>query len=157
MTDVTEEEPKRDWARTAVWGLVAGYFVLAMFVAAAFRSQAEEAEDRAESDRRIVVSQTLVSCRDRNATKDAVRGLIDQAIAEGSNGGNLDFAEIEGFEDLEAQDRAYWLNVGEVLNSAPSGSSITDRLQAYRDGLIDEDCKALAATLERQLREEDAS
>jgi hypothetical protein len=151
MTAVMEEEPsRRDWARTAVWGLVIGYFVLAVFVFFAFQAQGEEADDRVESDRRIVVAQTVLSCEDRNHTKKVLRETIDAALAGG--GGIGDLTKVPGFDELDPDTQEYFRN---LMAGGSDSQSSGDRLRAYRDSLIDEDCKALGRKLSAELEEAD--
>ncbi len=107
----------------------------------------EDQADRTEADRQFIVDSAVDSCEDRNFTKQALRDLIRTAIADNSRGMG-DLMQVEGFDDLPPSMQTYLRNLSQPSSDTPSTA---DRLRAYRDGLVDEDCGALAARIHAEL------
>lgn len=136
---------------------LAAYIVIAC--AAAFglwrvESTADEAHDaaaRAEATaiafEEAEVRQDAEDCANRNQTKDALRGVINAAIGENRSssggGGSLDPSVIPGFADLDPEDQVFWMNVLRAISGGGDdgdNTNSTERLIAYRDSLVNEDC-----------------
>lgn len=106
-----------------------------------------EAEERALADRRILVQRTVATCNERNHTKEVLRGTISAAI-EGESTAPTDFTQVPGFDALDANTKTYLRNLSSATGG---GSSSAERLRAYRDSLIDEDCVQLGEDLTEEL------
>lgn len=133
--------------------LVLGYFVLVVGVVGALVLVRSETNSRSDADRDILVTFTTETCDDRNNTKDALRETITVAIEGGSTEG-LDLTSVPGFEDLDAATQIFFQNLALVTTEGEGQDSTEERLRAYRDSLVDEDCSTVADDLRKKLEAE---
>lgn len=150
MPDETITEDERGTAARAIKFLVAGYFVLLIGIAGALLAVRAEANHRSAGDRDILIARTVATCNERNITREAIRGTIDAAIEEG---GVEDLTKVPGFDDLDPATQQYFRNIVD-LQVDDTGATSTDRLIAYRDSLIDENCDELGERLRAELEKE---
>lgn len=160
MTDQsTDEQPaathddKMSLLAKAVTGLVIGYAILVAGIVIAIIGVRSESDDRADSDRDILLAFTIKTCVDRNQTKDALRETINAGIEGGGVG---DLSKVPGFEDLDAATQIFFRNLA-TLSEDESGKTSTERLRAYRDSLVDENCDKAADDLRTELEKENGA
>lgn len=141
-------------ARTIVHLIVPVYVVVVLMILGAVaysRIQLQNFKDeeahRLETDRDLLLTFTEENCHDRNVTKEAVRGTIDAALR---SEGRRDLTRVPSFKLLPPEMQQF---VRDISN--PGNPTAADNLRAYRETLVDEDCKALVAEFERNLRLQD--
>lgn len=142
-------------ARFILLTIVPAYILLVLVALVGFKFIEREANDRSESDRSILVQRTIATCEERNVTKDAIRGTINAAIEGGNGGGGIDLTNVPGFSELDLPTQAFFRNLAEMSRD-DSGQTSADRLRAYRDSLVNEDCQKVGRDLADQLDVEES-
>lgn len=129
--------------------MVPAYILMVIAFGVAMVVMKGEIDDRIGADRRQVLAADFTNCEQRNLTKDSLRGVIDAALGSGSGTGDL--TKVPGFESLDPSMQQYLRNLSTASANSDDQGSSRDRLLAFRDSLVNQDCEAIKATQEQKL------
>ena len=133
-----------NWQGQALKWSVVAWSVLALAIVVGFYFDSEDDKAQQASERTVLVKIVESNCDARNLNKAATRDLITTAVGAGEP---TDFTLIPSFQFLDPETQQFLRDV----SRDSSDTTTTERLIAFRDALVNEDCSTLATETRRAL------